>query len=343
MFFFNWNVFNKSNQDDVSDASQDSSSAATQPAATQPAATQPADDYLEPTQPKQATQSEQSSQPVQSTQSEQSSQSAHSSQLTHRPQSSQPDSMQPMQSDHLVQQQSTPQEPTDYVDAYTPPARDIVAAENGDVQPHLKYTPWNDDQDAQAVVDQATKSVNDQDVQDVVDQAAKSVNDQDAQDVVDQESENAEQSNQEEFDQSIVSQNIFDLLGAADGEESEKEAFLDELQQVVWEDFIQTDVQTLLTEAEYAEFSQIVNQQDTPNEEKQEKAIKYLENLLPDLEEILLNKALQLKQDLVWERVAGMKEYFAGQDQQLQAVVQAEALFRQGRWRDGAQLLNTLS
>jgi hypothetical protein len=314
MFFFNWNVFNKSNQDDVSDTSQVSGSAATQPAATQPAATQPAatqpaDEYLEPAQPKQATQSEQSSQ------------------LTHRPQLSQPDSMQPMQSDHLVQQHSTPQEPTDYVDAYTPPARDIVAAENGDVQPHLKYTPWNDDQDAQAVVNQAVKSVNDQDVQDVVDQ----------------ESENAEQSNQEEVDQSLVSQNIFDLLGAADGEDSEKEAFLDELQQVVWEDFIQTDVQTLLTEAEYAEFSQIVNQQDTPNEEKQEKAIKYLENLLPDLEEILLNKALQLKQDLVWERVAGMREYFAGQDQQLQAVVQAEALFKQGRWHDGAQLLNTLS
>jgi hypothetical protein len=341
MFFFNWNVSNKSNQDDVSDASQDSSSAATQPAATQPAATQPAatqpaatqpaatqpaatqpaDDYLEPTKPKQAAQSEQSSQSAQSTVSEQ------SSQLTHRSQLSQPDSMQPMQSDHLVQQQSTPQEPTDYVDAYTPPARDSVATENGDVQPHLKYTPWSDDQDAQAVVDQALRSVTDQDEQDVVDQ----------------ESENAEQSNQEEVDQSLESQNIFDLLGAADGEESEKEAFLDELQQVVWEDFIQTDVQTLLTEAEYAEFSQIVNQQDTPNEEKQEKAIKYLENLLPDLEEILLNKALQLKQDLVWERVAGMKEYFAGQDQQLQAVVQAEALFKQGRWDDGAQLLNTLS
>jgi hypothetical protein len=231
---------------------------------------------------------------------------------------------QPAQPAQSVQQQPpAPQQPTDYVDAYTPPAQHDQA--------HLKHTPWNADQndtqnaqeeeDVQAVVDQQ------------VTQAVEPV----------QPVQGDESADVEEADQSLESQNIFDLLGASDGEDSEKEAFLDELQQVVWEDFVQNDVQTILTEAEFAEFSQIVNQSEIANEEMQEKALEYLEKVVPDFEDILLEKALQLKQDLVWERVAGMKEFFAGKDQQLQAVVQAEALFKQDRWDDGAQLLNTLS
>lgn len=303
MFFFNWNDPNKSNQDDASDASQVNDSAATQPA----------NDYLEPAQPAQQ------DQPMQS--------------------------MQPMQSDQPAPQQpAAPQEPTDYVDAYTPPAQDGMAAENGNVQPHLKHTPWNDDQDVQAVVDQELSNADEYyPAEGEVQSEQANQSDQSGQVAQAGMTEQTEEIDQEEADQSLESQNIFDLLGAADGEESEKEAFLDELQQVVWEDFIQSDVQTLLTEAEYAEFSQIVNQPEIANEEMQEKALEFLEKLVPDLEDILLEKALQLKQDLVWERVAGMKEYFAGQDQQLQAVVQAEALFKQGRWDDGAQLLNTLS
>jgi len=255
------------------------------------ATVQPANDYLEPAQPPQ---SDQSTQPMQSGQS-------------------------------LQQQPPAPQQPTDYVDAYTPPSQAD--------QTHLKHTPWNADQDT------ATDAAEVEDVADV--QAAV---DQQVTEAVDTSTDSvAVEEEAEEMDQSLESQNIFDLLGAADGEDTEKEAFLDELQQVVWEDFVQNDVQTILTEAEFAEFSQIVNQSEIANEEMQEKALEYLEKVVSDLEDILLEKALQLKEDLVWERIAGMKEYFAGKDQQLQAVVQAEALFKQDRWDDGAQLLNTLS
>lgn len=258
------------------------------------------------------------------------------------------------QSDTQVNEQpfqqlpQAPQPPTDYVDAYTPPVVSH-AADSGDVQPHLKHTPWSDDQDVREVqYNQDTQADQDlQKMQAIVDQelsqAAEPVQSEFTQSEESRPQESQPVESDAENDQSLEAQNIFDLLGAADGEETEKEAFLDELQQVVWEDFVQTDAQTLLTESEFAEFSKIVNQPDVANEEMQEKALEYLEKLVPDLEDILLEKALQLKEDLVWERVMGMKEYFAGQDQQLQAVIQAEALFKQARWQDGAQLLNTLS
>jgi hypothetical protein len=64
---------------------------------------------------------------------------------------------------------------------------------------------------------------------------------------------------------------------------------------------------------------------------------------VPDVEDIMLEKALNLKEEMVWERVAGMKEYFANQQQSLAKIKEAENHLTAGHWKTGTQLLNTLT
>lgn len=140
--------------------------------------------------------------------------------------------------------------------------------------------------------------------------------------------------------QTLEDQNIFFLLGVTDGTDDEREAFLDELQQVIWEDFVENDVELLITSDEMIEFKKIMEKGDTP--EVQEEMIVYLEKLIPDLEEIMLEKALELKEDMVRERIAGMKTYFQDKPESLQKVEQAEQLINQDQWRAAAEQLNGL-
>lgn len=141
----------------------------------------------------------------------------------------------------------------------------------------------------------------------------------------------------------IEDQNIFSLLGATDGTEEEKEAFLDELQQVIWEDFLENDVDLLLTQDEKAQLDELKAKTDTDPEQAQEEMVVFLEKLIPDLEEIMLEKALELKEDLVKERIAGLKEYFAGKQAQLDQLAEAENFVSEDKWRSAAEKLNSIS
>jgi hypothetical protein len=141
--------------------------------------------------------------------------------------------------------------------------------------------------------------------------------------------------------QSLEDQNIFHLLGVQDGSNEEKEAFLDELQQVIWEDFLENDVELLLTEEEVEGLRKIRATTGKSELELQEDIVVYLEKLIPDLEEILLEKALELKEDMVKERIAGMREFFANQPDQLRKLDEAETLIADDQWRSAAELLNS--
>ena len=143
--------------------------------------------------------------------------------------------------------------------------------------------------------------------------------------------------------QALEDQNIFQLLGITDGTPEEREEFLDELQQVIWEDFLENDVELLVTEEEMVELKKIMERKDLDDNKLQEEIITYLEKLVPDLEEIMLEKALELKADMVKERIAGMREYYAGKDAQLQELAKTEAFIQDNQWRDAASLLNGMT
>jgi len=138
--------------------------------------------------------------------------------------------------------------------------------------------------------------------------------------------------------QSLETQNIFDLLGVSDGKEDEKEAFLDELQEVIWEDFIENDVSLLLNEEQTSKLKEMEAKGKTP--EVQEEMLVYLEELLPDLEDIMMDKALELKEDMVLERVSGMKDFYSSNQAALDKIAQAEELISQNKWADAGNLLN---
>lgn len=140
----------------------------------------------------------------------------------------------------------------------------------------------------------------------------------------------------------LEDQNIFELLGVKDGTDEEKEAFLDELQHVIWEDFIENDVILLITQEEQAELKTIQSKPGVSEPELQEATLVFLEPLIPDLEQVLLEKALELKEDMVKERILGMKTYYAQQPAALQTLAQAEDLMRQDKWLSVAKQLNSI-
>ena len=141
--------------------------------------------------------------------------------------------------------------------------------------------------------------------------------------------------------ESIQDQSIFYLLGVDDGSDEEKEVFLDELQQVIWEDFIESDARKLISDEEMTKLRQMMAKGDS--QDIQEEMAVYLEKLIPDLEEIMLEKALELKEDMVWERIAGMREYYLGKPESLAKIDEAEQLAKKDQWHKAAQILNTIA
>lgn len=230
------------------------------------------------------------------------------------------------------QNNSNNQPTTSYVDDYTPPAstsylpQDSQDPQNG-ADPQASSDQWGQaDPQAQpqqqAQADQQTDEVQ----QDLPDQSA----------------------DQSDFsEESLEVQNIFFMLHVEEGDDELKEKFLDQLQDVIWDDFLNNDVELLLTQEEVTQFKNHRQAIESATGEEQEKAkdalVEFLEKLIPDLEDIMLEKALDLKADLFAERIAGMKEYFAQKPDQLEQVKQAEQLMSEDKWKSAASLLNSVT
>lgn len=142
--------------------------------------------------------------------------------------------------------------------------------------------------------------------------------------------------------QALEDQNIFELLGIADASDDEKEVFLDELQSVIWEDFVENDVELLLTEDELKQFQAIAGETSASEEDRQGKMIEFLENLIPDLEKIMLEKAIELKEELTRERISEYQEFYKADPAKLDQVNQALSMVDQDQWRNAAVALNSL-
>ncbi len=143
----------------------------------------------------------------------------------------------------------------------------------------------------------------------------------------------------------LEDQNIFFLLGVKEDQitNEERESFLDELQQVIWEDFLENDVQLLLTRDEMKQMTDLMEKSKGAQLEEQEEIVVFLEKLIPDLEEIMLEKAIELKADMFKERIAGTKEQCVGKADQLATIDKAEEQIKTNQWLSAAQTLNSLT
>ena len=141
----------------------------------------------------------------------------------------------------------------------------------------------------------------------------------------------------------IEEQNIFELLGVIDADQADKEAFLDELQQALWDDFLDKDLPLLVKPEQLEEIQQLRQQDSLSETELQSQLIAKVEELVPDVEEIILEKALELKEVMIRERLIGLKQYFTNRASKLDEIQKAEQEFSAERWKTGAQILNNLT
>lgn len=209
--------------------------------------------------------------------------------------------------------------PNSYVDDYAPPAQVPGQAMNGDVV--NDQLPPTENVSAQGTPTQPDASSP---------APALQNNEDGADNLGGQDSE------------ALEDQNIFDLLGISEAADSEKELFLDELQQVIWEDFVENDVELLLTSEELAEFKGLTDDSALSEDERQVRMIDYLEKLIPDLEKIMLEKALDLKEDMTRQRIADMMQNLANAPEKLDQVRQAQNLADNQQWRSVALTLNAI-
>lgn len=230
-----------------------------------------------------------------------------------------------------MQDQPADQSVTPSIDAYQPPA-DPSQAQPADDQASL-YTPPTAAQPADVAepdsVNQSQPPANPvpsnmpfDDTTDVVSSGAAAVNTP---------------------SESLDDQNIFFMLDADDGTEEQKNQFLDELQQVIWEDFLENDTKLLLTNDEMMQLQDLTGGDFSKPILEQEAAVEFLEKLIPDLEDLMLEKALQLKGDLFRERITSLRELYADNPEQLGAVEQANSLMEQDQWFSATQTLNAMT
>ncbi|MBU0974292.1 hypothetical protein KKD03_01165 [Patescibacteria group bacterium] len=141
--------------------------------------------------------------------------------------------------------------------------------------------------------------------------------------------------------ETLEDQNIFFMLGVEDGSDEVKDSFLNELQKVIWDDFIENDVNLLITSDEKIKFDELMARKET-SEEVQDALVAYLEGLIPDLEDIMLEKALDLKSDLFVERMNGLREYCVNNVVSLEKINTAEKLMSEEKWYSSAEVLNEI-
>lgn len=134
--------------------------------------------------------------------------------------------------------------------------------------------------------------------------------------------------------QLLLHQNIFDLLGIPQATDDEKTLFLDELQDVIWEDCVENDVGVLLTEDDFRQFQTI--------SQDREQMINFLEEKIVDFGKIMFAKALEFKQELTQERISEYLDFFNNQPDKLEQINNAQSLLRKHRWRDVWAVLNSL-
>jgi hypothetical protein len=219
--------------------------------------------------------------------------------------------------------------PNSYVDDYAPPAQMPQAPMQPSDQPDAPVQPLQQHSDSQDQPPQQDMAMTQGD-QNMTPPAVDSGSEVTATPSVNEDSE------------ALEDQNIFDLLGISEAAESEKELFLDELQQVIWEDFVENDVELLLTAEEVAEFKNLTDNPSLSEDERQAMMIDYLEKLIPDLEKIMLEKALDLKEDMTRQRIADMLQSLANSPEKLEQVKQAQQMADTQKWQSVARTLNAI-
>ena len=143
-------------------------------------------------------------------------------------------------------------------------------------------------------------------------------------------------------EEDLEKQNIFAMLGLKNLEEPEKEAFLADLEQLIWDNFVEVELPLLLNSEQKAQADQILADQSKTENERREALLAYVEPFIPNLDEVMYKKALSLKKEMFEERVKKMRDQ-ATEENNLSLMAdldQIQELIAAGRYKTATELLN---
>jgi hypothetical protein len=143
-------------------------------------------------------------------------------------------------------------------------------------------------------------------------------------------------------EENLESQNIFTMLGLENLEETEKEAFLADLEKLIWDNFIEVELPLLLNNEERTQAEQILADNSKTEDERKEALLVYLEKFVPNLEEVMYKKALSLKKEMFEERLNKLRNQ-ATENNNLSLIAdldQIQELIVAKRYKTATELLN---
>lgn len=143
------------------------------------------------------------------------------------------------------------------------------------------------------------------------------------------------------FNQTLDQIDVFTLLGMT-GSEEEKAEFLAQMQQTVWTQVVEEEILPTLTQAQITEVENIMADDSVELEESKGKVFAYLLKTTPDLPELLKEKILEFKGEILVSRIEGLRERYQGNPSELQRLDSIEQMLEEGNVHPALQALATL-
>ena len=140
--------------------------------------------------------------------------------------------------------------------------------------------------------------------------------------------------------QQLAALDIFTLLGIENASDEDREAFLTQLQDAIWEEVVEDELLEQLTDEEVDSIEQTVTSETMSAEDKRNTLFSMLSDKVPNLEQRLAESTNRLKFDLLGERVDGLREYYKTNEAQLGVLDQVEQLVEAGNVNEAVSLLN---
>jgi hypothetical protein len=134
---------------------------------------------------------------------------------------------------------------------------------------------------------------------------------------------------------------LFDLIGIQGTAEEEKAMSL-KLANGIWQDWITAEWENF-PEAAMEKLEEILNE-DKKDDERFEKEVGALiEEHMPEAKEQLKKRTIELKAEMVLERISGLREFHKNAAENISTLNEAEELADKGEWEKAVALLNQLS
>lgn len=135
---------------------------------------------------------------------------------------------------------------------------------------------------------------------------------------------------------------IFTILGVAE-DDPDREAFRAELEDAIWEEIMEKEVAEQLSDEDLDRVDAILAD-DSRNPEDQRNALfGLLAEKLPNMEEVVREYTVQAKSELLYQRLAGLKEFYQNDQSKLEQVQKAEELYDHGNLVETVHALNAIT